>query len=395
MQQKLDEELIIYNSKEVEYLRSQKGGKYKPCFAYCEQCEQKYTTTINRLYLTGFLCRKCKISNTKKNTSKEFKRAIQEKRKKTCLEKYGVDNVFKSDEFKEKKIKATSKIKEEHFFQEKDDVLDVPKIDEEKHLDYLKGLKLTKWELRSKEESQNIVDKREQTFLKKYGTKCAAQVDEFKQKMQQTCLEKYGVANPLSSEKVKEKIKQTNNKRYGGNSPLCNPTVQEKRLKTFEKNKKNRSKINRYFFDSVCFDSSWELAVWIYCKDKNITIEREPTMLEYLARNKVRHYIPDFCIDGCLVEIKGNQFFDKNGNLINHFNREYDDIAKEKQKCMASNNVQIWKFEEIKHILIYIKNKYGKNYLKNFKTKVTKHPLQFPNSHKEFEKTSYLHQNQF
>ena len=43
----------------------------------------------------------------------------------------------------------------------------------------------------------------------------------------------------------------------------------------------------------------------------------------------------------------------------------------EKYKCMINNNVKILKKNEIRNILYYIKKKYGKNYLKNFKNKTT------------------------
>lgn len=188
------EDIIVYNIQEVEYLRSQKGGKYKTCYTYCQQCRLKYKTVVNRLYLSGFVCKNCKISNTKKNTSKEVKDDIQKKRKKTCLEKYGVDNVFKVESVKRKSketLKEKYNVTNAQQLQFKKDYspkkqlkekLEIPKIDKQKHLEDLKDLKLTKWETRTEQETRDIVRKREKTFLEKYGVKTAIQLPKFKEK---------------------------------------------------------------------------------------------------------------------------------------------------------------------------------------------------------------------
>lgn len=371
--------IIVYNQKEVDYLRKQKGGKYKQCYAYCQQCNSKYPTIINRLYLTGFICKKCKISNTKKNASKEFKEEIQKKRKQTCLEKYGVDNVFKAEEIKEKsketlveKYGVTNaqqlQVQKDYIpkrLQIKEEKL-VPKVDEKKHLKKLEKLKLTKWDTRSNEERKQIIEKTNNTFFKKYGKTFK---EYFIEKSRQTCLEKYGVDNPWKSDTIKERIKQTNIQRYGGPAPTCSEAVQEKRMKTYRKNGIHRFKPNHYFYENTAFDSSWELAVWIWAKDNHFKIEREPLILTYKARNRTRHYLPDFKINEKLVEVKGDQFFDRDGNLINLFARNYDDIAREKQKCMIMNNVEIWRNAQIHPILDYIAQKYSVDYLEQFRIK--------------------------
>lgn len=75
-------------------------------------------------------------------------------------------------------------------------------------------------------------------------------------------------------------------------------------------------------------------------------------------------YFPDFLIEHQYYEIKGNQFFNEAGQLINPFNNTVDT---EKYQCMLDNNVKILKEEDIKPILKYITEKYGKDYLKQFK----------------------------
>ena len=63
--------------------------------------------------------------------------------------------------------------------------------------------------------NKEVIKKRKQTCLEKYGVENPNQFNEFKEKSKQTCLEKYGVENPFSSEKIKEQIKQTCLEKYG------------------------------------------------------------------------------------------------------------------------------------------------------------------------------------
>jgi hypothetical protein len=82
----------------------------------------------------------------------------QVKNKKTCLEKYGVDNPTKSKE---------------------------------------------------------ILLKREESNLVKYGVKYPNMLDSFKESVKKTCLEKYGVDNPTKNKEIYQKVKKTINDKYG------------------------------------------------------------------------------------------------------------------------------------------------------------------------------------
>ena len=120
-----------------------------------------------------------------------------------------------------------------------------------------------------------------------------------------------------------------------------------------------------YTFNNIKFDSSWELAYYIWLKDHNIDFEYQPNMpIEYKVNNLIKYYYPDFLINNQFYEIKGNQFFNENNQLINPFNNTLDI---EKYQCMIDNNVKILREKDIIPILDYINEKYGKNYLKQFK----------------------------
>lgn len=121
----------------------------------------------------------------------------------------------------------------------------------------------------------------------------------------------------------------------------------------------------KFHYKNEKFDSSWELAVWIYGKENGWDIEREPIYLEYKKGNKLCKYFPDFKINGQLVEIKGDQFFDEKGNLRNPFTKE---LLTEKMNCMKQNNVIIWKYKDIKPYIEYVNDTKGVNFLRKCKT---------------------------
>lgn len=65
------------------------------------------------------------------------------------------------------------------------------------------------------EAKADILRKREQTCLQKYGASNAAQVAATKEKIRTTCIERYGVPNALQSAEIQEKVRATCLERYG------------------------------------------------------------------------------------------------------------------------------------------------------------------------------------
>lgn len=51
--------------------------------------------------------------------------------------------------------------------------------------------------------------------------------------------------------------------------------------------------------------STYELVYWIYCKEHNIPIERNTKRYPFTFEGKEHTYLPDYIVDGELVEIKG------------------------------------------------------------------------------------------
>lgn len=163
-------------------------------------------------------CRKATFDKSKYNYhhwTEEEKQKANETRKKTCLEKYGVEFTGQLDSVKQAVSNAALN--------------------------------------RTDEERNSISEKRKQTNIEKYGVENPIQNEEIKKRIEETCLKKYGTTNPAASEEIKEKIRNVFQEKYGMN-PLSTIEVREKMLSTIEerygtkiisKNKEIRKRIQK------------------------------------------------------------------------------------------------------------------------------------------------------
>lgn len=215
----------------------------------------------------------------------------------------------------------------------------------------------------------------EKVWLEKYGVKHAWQAESVKEKIKQTSLERYGVTNAGGSKESLEKIKQTSLEHYGVDNPWKSDEIKEKTKKTmlerygveyFTQTPEYQKKAKkRYTYENVSFDSSWELAFYIYNKDNNQNIIRCTKGFPYTGNDGSSHmYYPDFEIDGMYYEIKGGQFFTEGVFDGGIYKTESYDC---KVKCMNDNNIEL--VTDVTKYLNYIKSKYGKGYLSQFRNK--------------------------
>ena len=102
------------------------------------------------------------------------------------------------------------------------------------------------------------------------------------------------------------------------------------------------------WYKEIWCDSSWELAYVIFCLDNGIPIKRNTTKRNYLWRGEPHIYIPDFIVNGDVVEVKGYET--------------------EQWKCKLESNrdVIVIGKKEIKPYLEYVVNKYGKDFIKMY-----------------------------
>ena len=217
-------------------------------------------------------------------------------------------------------------------------------------------------------QSREIKEKIIKTHQQKLNVDYPMQNKEIHAKSIKTLKEKFGVEYPLQASSILTKYKQTIQKKYGCLNVLQVPKI------------RNSSQY-KYTYKNIQFDSSNEIAFYIYLVDNNIKFEYQPNKsFKYKFKNIVHFYIPDFYLikQKKYIEIKGPHFFYKNGTMCNPYcpknnpKRENEDLlAEAKHQCMLKNNVKIIRTDslEMQKIMNYIAEKYGKDYLKQFRNK--------------------------
>ena len=100
------------------------------------------------------------------------------------------------------------------------------------------------------------------------------------------------------------------------------------------------------WYKGIFCDSSWELAYLLYVLDNNFSISKNKDFREYEYDGKIRKYLPDFVVNGKLVEIKG-------------FKTEQW-IAKHE----ANPDIEVLYYDEMKPILTYVIDRYGSDFIK-------------------------------
>ena len=243
------------------------------------------------------------------------------------------------------------------------------------------------------------------TCMKHHGTRWAMQSREVQWKSRKTCLSKYGTSNVSKNEDVKWKKLDTTRKNFGnsnlynrkkaaqtfrGHSKETKAEIQEKLRRTNLKNLgveyptqshevmcKQRSSLT---YDRKFFKSSWELAKYIYHQDRHDDFKYQPDIaIPYYDQNGKMHiYHPDFIVNGEIQEVKGDQFFDKDGNMTLPYRKKTWNDARwqqeclkyeAKQQCMLENNVKILRRVDVQIYLDYVAETYGNGFLKNLKKK--------------------------
>ena len=188
--------------------------QFHPRHHFREFCSQKCVQNFDDIRRKKSVTREKHISD-----DLSYYKDITEKRKKTLLERYGVEYATQSDIIKEK-IKQTN-IKR----------LGVPYASQ----------------------SDIIKEKIKQTNIKRLGVPYTAQNKQCLEKMKQTCLEKYGVEHNFQILNVRENIKQKWIDKYGYDNPMKNNVVLQKSIDSKRKHHTfNTSKIEEQFYTYLC-----------------------------------------------------------------------------------------------------------------------------------------------
>ena len=165
---------------------------------------------------------------------------LKDKRKNSCIEKYGVDNPSKSKEVRDKVIKtnldkfghewATKsddvKVKMKEQFIEKYGVDNPSKIKEVR--DRAKETMLDRFGVEHAMHSDDIKNKLKNKFLEKYGVDNPSKIKEVRDRAKETMLDRFGVEHAMQNKSIQDKCKKTNIERYGVDSPLKSNNIREK-----------------------------------------------------------------------------------------------------------------------------------------------------------------------
>ena len=346
-------------------------------------------------------------TNHMSNVSKErWENYTEEEKENTLLnmqngmiEKYGVDNCSKLDWVKDKKkVTTMNSIGFDNPLKDKERMeqgmlvkygvkhnWESEEILKRRGESYHQNYEEYKKNKNENTESQ-YNDKTEQTCIELYGenykeifakksieTKRKLYGDDYGKKFwdkaDETCRELYG---DDYREKLTNKSMETNRKNHGGLHNTQTKESQEKMKQTYfehtgyyhpsQNPKTRRNHRTCYYYDNEEFDSSWELAYYIYLKDNNIPFEYHTISIPYIWNNKTHYYKVDFKVYNRLVEIKGDHI------LIKNVFKD-DGRSQAKYECMKENDVLILMLDDIKPYLKYVKDKYDKDYMKSFRKK--------------------------
>lgn len=181
------------------------------------------------------------------------------------------------------------------------------------------------------------------------------------------------IVNISQFQEVKDLVAKTNLERFGNKCSLHGSNQEKTELAIFDKyGYKNpsqnpdvfRNRRKRFLYKHVYFDSSWELAYFIWLEEHDTVFEYQPKCdIKYVFEGDEKTYHPDFKVNGQYVEIKGPQFFE-NGKMINPYDRSQDAGYEAKHQCMLANNVKI--LMNCDEYVSYVEKKYTKDFLNLF-----------------------------
>lgn len=191
----------------------------------------------------------------------------------------------------------------------------------------------------------------------KYICECGREFDKYQSLNAHfsVCLihkEAIGVEVKIAESRIRSGDKCNFSKAFLGEDKL--KAMQEKSRQTLENNIKS-GKTNKItsslrfkcgWYKGFYCDSSWELAFVIYCLDHNLPIKRCRQCLRYEFEGEIHRYYPDFEINDKIYEIKGRE----------------NEKTQAKQKQFP--DIIILRYKEMLPILSYVKEKYGKDFIK-------------------------------
>ncbi|MGD9678080.1 MAG: hypothetical protein AB7V16_06920 [Vulcanibacillus sp.] len=173
-----------------------------------------------------------------------------------------------------------------------------------------------RWENYNNEEVENIIEKRKETCLKKYGVDSPLKNEDSRIKGKQTCLDRYGVENASQNEDIKNQKKKTYFDKTGYYHPQQNPEAKKEKSKRCLENYgvefhqqrkdlqyKTYEKFYNYFLNNgktllLSFDDFYakkhmkEYELKIFCNKCKTEYYQSPFNLKINVNNSFKDYCP-------------------------------------------------------------------------------------------------------
>ena len=189
-------------------------------------------------------------------------------------------------------------------------------LQSEKKMNELKEYFISKFGFDNPSKNIDVKMKREKTMYSKFGVKSnlilpethkkaieMSMSDESIQKRKDTFIRKYGVDNPMKSKEIYQKFKDANTEKYGVEYPAQNSII-------FNKTQKTQFKIKEY--KCIKYQGTYELNFLEFCDSNNI-IDKVSKIksIRYDYGHKIKYYHPDFFIEelNLIVEIKSDYYY--------------------------------------------------------------------------------------
>ena len=168
---------------------------------------------------------------------------VQNKAKATNLERYGVEHAAQNEQIKQKGIDTLTRnhggvgysspeVREKIEATNIDRYGAATPFESQIVQDTIKEVNIDRYGYENPMKNPEVVERLQNTFQDKYGTHWAIGAPEVREKIEQTFLGKYGTTSILSVPEVKEKIAKTNVNKFGTPHPAQNAEVLNKMAKT-------------------------------------------------------------------------------------------------------------------------------------------------------------------
>ena len=385
-------EKLILQFQEKDFLEQFKKSKdFLDKTAKCSLCDSEIKIGTNLLTV----CRKCKMKKHREifyGSLENFKKISTENYKKSCFEKFGVENPRQLKDIQEKATQT--RFNKNNGSYRSPEELEKAKLTFKKNFGnydtIVAKIKQTKKD-RYGDENFNNLEKGKATKKDRYGNENYnnSEKSTITRKLRnngkyfsEDTIKKIKDARKVKQKDITKKTKYTNREKYGVENPMQVPEIAEKSMamrklsypEWTEDHKKHLIEAtlkkygtfnhrNNYYYKNKYFDSSFELVYFIWLVDNKRDFEYHPEQsFEYFKNGKKHFYHPDFRVENDFVELKGPHLINENKTLLDwKGNPEV-----EKTECLKQNNVKILEEADLRVVFEYVERTYGKKYWRNF-----------------------------